>query len=243
MKMLSLCCLLFILSSLPANSAEASKILNKKFLYHLYWSGIKAGEAVLEFKNTPEGVTIKTHAKSAAIISFFYKVDDVAQSVLYQNGYPNNYAIKIHEGRTRKDKTVYFTSVSEDSSQKITYRNKLENETEEFYPEKPAYDPLSAFYEMISRNLQVGRSEYIDIFDNKKLMNTEVAVLRKERISVPAGDFDTLVVKPLLKTEGIFLKKGAMHIWVTDDNRKIPVLFKSKVKIGNFSAKLMKEYE
>ena len=96
---------------------------------------------------------------------------------------------------------------------------------------------------MTNRDLQVGRSEYIDIFDNKKLINTEVAVLRKERISVPAGDYDTLVIKPLLKTEGIFLKKGAMHIWVTDDGRKIPVLFESKVKIGSFTAKLMKEYE
>ncbi len=85
----------------------------------------------------------------------------------------------------------------------------------------------------------MGRPEYIDIFDSKKLWNTEVQVLRKERVRVPAGEFDTIVIKPLLKSEGVFMKKGEIYIWLTDDDKKIPVMIKSKVKIGNFKVKLV----
>jgi hypothetical protein len=50
------------------------------------------------------------------------------------------------------------------------------------------------------------------------------------------------LINPILKTEGLFLRKGKMHIWLTDDERKIPVKFKSKVKIGSFVAKLVEEH-
>ena len=99
---------------------------------------------------------------------------------------------------------------------------------------------LSAFFALSNRNLTVGTSEYLDIFDNKKLYHTEVQILRKEKVSVPAGEFNTIVIKPLLKSEGIFVRKGDMYIWLTDDERKLPVIVKSKIKVGHFTAKLKK---
>jgi len=237
-----LCSLLFIFCALCPCSAGADPGISRKYLYNIYWSGIKAGEAVMEYRDTPEGFTITTHATSSPFLSVFYKVDDVAQSILYQDGYPKNYLLQISEGRTRKDKTSHFTREAEGSSQKIIYYDRLKNETREYYSEKPAHDPLSAFYEMTKRDLKVGQSEYIHIFDNKKLMSTEIAVLKEEKIRVPAGEYDTLLVNPRLETEGIFLKAGAMHIWITADARRIPVLFESKATIGSFTAKLMKEY-
>jgi hypothetical protein len=85
----------------------------------------------------------------------------------------------------------------------------------------------------------VGTSYYIDIFDCKKLWNTEVKVLRREEIETPLGKFRTVVIKPLLKSEGIFARTGDMYIWLTDDDRRIPVLMKSKVKIGSITATLV----
>ncbi len=46
------------------------------------------------------------------------------------------------------------------------------------------------------------------------------------------------MVKPLLKSEGIFMRKGDVYIWLTDDDRKIPVKMKSKVKVGAVNAVL-----
>jgi hypothetical protein len=201
--------------------------------------GIRAGMATLDFEETPEGVIIKSHATSAPFISLFYKVDDVAQSTLYPDGYPQNYILKIQEGRHRRHKITYFGIKPKDGLQKVIYNNKLDNETVEFYLEKQAFDPLSGFYEIRKRPLRVGHSEYLDVFDSKKLWNVEVQVLRKERVKIPAGEFDTIIIKPLLQSEGIFMKKGEIHIWLTDDEKRIPIMVKSKVKIGSFIAKLV----
>ncbi|GBD98309.1 hypothetical protein BMS3Abin07_00320 [bacterium BMS3Abin07] len=144
----------------------------------------------------------------------------------------------MREGFRRRDKATYFESGSGGRPQKVIFHNILDGATSEYYLDKPAYDPLSAFYAITKMPLEVGRSEYIDIFDNKKLWKTEVRVLRRERVRVLAGEFDTIVIKPILKSEGIFLKTGDIYIWVTDDDKKLPVLLKSKVRVGHFTVVL-----
>jgi hypothetical protein len=218
--------------------AEAAETISKKFTYYIFWSGIRAGKAVLEYKSTPEGTTIKTHATSASFLSLFYKVDDTAQSTLYPDGYPREYILKVREGFHRRHKVTRFNRNKDNGLHQVIYHNVLDNELIKLNLDKPVFDPLSAFHEMTMRNLMVGQSEFIDVFDNKKLWHTEIKILKKERMKVIAGEFDTIVVKPLLKSEGLFRKTGEMHLWITDDERKLPVLFTSKAVIGKFSVVL-----
>ena len=234
----SLFLILFYLIVFPPNIQAEPKV-PEKFVYYIFWSGIRAGKATLDFEDAPEGITIKSHATSASFISIFYKVDDIAQSLLYPNGYPSQYILKIREGRHRRYKATFFGIKQDNEPQKVIYNNKLDRETVEFNLERQAFDPLSGFYEIRKRPLEVGHSEYIDVFDSKKLWNVEVQVIRKETVRVPAGKFKTIVIKPILQSEGLFMKKGEIHIWLTDDEKKIPVMIKSKVKIGSFVAKLV----
>jgi hypothetical protein len=196
-------------------SSEAAPSVNKKYVYHIYWTGIKAGEAVLYYQSTPDGITIKTRATSADWISLFYKVDDRAQSTLYPDGYPKEFKLKVREGRHKRHKVTYFERKTGNEPQKIVFHNLLTNETQEYRFDILAYDPLSAFYAMTKWDLKVEQSYYINIFDNKKLWNTEVKVLRKEKIRIGIREFDTIVVKPLLKSEGISPKTEDMIIWAT----------------------------
>ncbi len=78
------------------------------------------------------------------------------------------------------------------------------------------------------------------VFDSKKVWNVEIQVLRKERISLPTGTFNTIVVKPLMKSEGIFYRKGEIFIWLTDDIKHIPVKLQTKVAVGSITATLVK---
>jgi hypothetical protein len=220
------------------SQAEDAGTISKKFTYYIFWSGIRAGKAVLEYKSTPEGTTIKTHATSASFLSLFYKVDDTAQSILYPDGHPKEYILKIREGFHRRHKITRFNKNTDNGLHQVTYHNVLDNEIIKLNLDKPAFDPLSAFLEITRRNLMVGQSEFIDVFDNKKLLHTEIKILKKEKINVLAGEYDTIVVMPLLKSEGLFRKTGEMHLWITDDDRKLPVLFTSKAVIGKFSVVL-----
>jgi hypothetical protein len=185
-------------------------------------------------------IKIVSTARSADWISVFYPVDDRIESVLDGNhasgpGYPKLYRMKIKEGKHRRDKEVIF-----DRRRRIAlYIDHISGEKKDFEINDNTLDTLSCFYFVRSMPLEVGKSVFINIFDSKKLWTTEVQVLRKERIKTVLGTFDTIVVKPLLKSEGIFEKKGDMYIWLTDDKRRVPVKMKTKVRVGSITATLV----
>jgi hypothetical protein len=60
-------------------------------------------------------------------------------------------------------------------------------------------------------------------------------VLRKERIRVPAGSFDAIVIQPVIKTKGIFSENGHAEIWLSDDDRHIMLQLKSKLSFGSLN--------
>ncbi|NOZ69641.1 MAG: DUF3108 domain-containing protein, partial [Deferribacteres bacterium] len=150
--------LLLALLSVPALfshpvDAAAPPTAGKRFVYYIYWAGIRAGKAVLEYAASPEGTVVKTRATSAAFISLFYKVDDRAQSTLYPDGYPANYTLNIREGTHRRYRITDFTPRVPGKPQKVIFNNVLDGEVIEFELEKPAHDPLSAFYAMTGRDI------------------------------------------------------------------------------------------
>lgn len=230
----------FVLCILNLFSSEALSFRIPEMLkYDLTWTGIKAGEATLEISDNGHEISIVSIARSAKWVSVFYTVEDRVESRLAKNpqfiGHPMNYLLNIREGRHRKNKEVIFDY----KNLKAVYIDYLDKERKEFEVPFTIFDPLSSFYYLRTLTLEVGRSVYVTVFDSKKVWDVEVQVLRKERIKVPAGVFDTIVVKPLLKSEGIFYWKGDIYIWLTDDERRIPVMLKSKIKIGFINANLV----
>ncbi|MFN3396765.1 MAG: DUF3108 domain-containing protein [Thermodesulfovibrionales bacterium] len=240
MKHLRTCLLLLIFFISFSFSKALSFNIPERLIYDLTWTGIKAGEATLEIKNDGDHLLIVSTARSAKWVSVFYKVDDRVESRLLKGnhnsllGHSVNYRLKIREGKHRKNKEVVFDA----TNSKALYIDYLGNERKEIDVPFPIFDPLSSFYYLRDINLEVGRPVYVTIFDSKKVWNVEVQVLRREKIHVPAGEFDTIVIKPLLKSEGIFYRKGDILIWLTDDEKRIPVKLQTKVKIGSINANL-----
>jgi hypothetical protein len=46
-------------------------------------------------------------------------------------------------------------------------------------------------------------------------------------------------VEPVLDGDGIFVSKGRIFIWLTDDDRRIPVLMECEIALGSIKAKLL----
>ncbi len=101
------------------------------------------------------------------------------------------------------------------------------------------YDPYSSFYHVRTLPLEVGKSVYVSILDTNQLWNVEVQVLKKEKLKTILGEVNTILIKPLMTSEGIFERKGEIYIWLTDDARRIPVKMRTKVTIGSVTATLV----
>jgi len=231
----------FLISATSAAYADPFAI-PEKFVYDLTWTGINAGTASLELINDGDKLKIISTAQSAKWVSVFYTVDDRVESTLFKipaesfPWQPEKYRIRIREGRHRRDKEVVF----DHKTKKATFRDYIDNEKKDFDLPATVFDPISSFYYLRTLKLEPGKSVYVTVFDSKKVWNVEIQVLRKERISLPTGTFNTIVVKPLMKSEGIFYRKGEILIWLTDDIKHIPVKLQTRVAVGSITATLVK---
>jgi hypothetical protein len=240
--------LLFVFAMYISADAFAFDI-PERLKYDLTWAGIKAGESILEAKDNGTNIQFTSKANSANWVSIFYKVDDTVVSTLKKQTAknidqktdkifmwtPQSYRIKLREGKYRRDKEIVF----DHAAKKAKYINHLNNETTSHDINDSTLDPLSCLYYVRQLPLKVGKSVFIEVFDSKKLYKVEVQVLNKETIETPAGTFKTILIKPIIKSEGIFYRKGDILIWLTDDEKRMPVLLKTKVQLGSVKAVLV----
>jgi hypothetical protein len=233
--------LFFILLGAAVPAIAAGFRVPEKFTYDIGWGGIKAGTATIEIKDSGENIKIITTATSSKLLSVFYEVEDKIESTLVKNpsfafiGQPSNYRVKIREGRHKRDKEFIFKN----DVKRVAYIDYLQNEKEEFDIPGFVFDALSSFYYVRTLNLEVNKPVYVTVFDNKKIWNVEVQVLRKEKVSTTTGEMNTIVIKPLMQSEGIFFKKGDINIWLTDDEKKIPIMLSVKLAFGSVTAILV----
>jgi hypothetical protein len=60
-------------------------------------------------------------------------------------------------------------------------------------------------------------------------------VLRRERVTVPAGTFDAVVIQPIIKTKGAFSDGGRAEVWMSDDGHRMIVQMKSQLSFGSIN--------
>jgi hypothetical protein len=234
------CLLLSFISVLFLSSVGSAFAVPERLVFDLTWTGVKAGTATLEISSDNGRTKIVSTARSADWVSAFYKVDNRVESVLKNDsesliGLPETYRIKLREGKHRRDRELTF----DHQNQKVTFFDVLGKDKKTYKIGGNTLDPLSSFYSVRTLPLEVGKSVYVEIFDSKKTWQVEVQVLRKERVRTPLGRFETVVIKPLMQSEGIFNRKGDLYIWLTDDLKRIPVKMQSKVAIGSVTATLV----
>jgi hypothetical protein len=90
-------------------------------------------------------------------------------------------------------------------------------------------DDASFLYFVRTVPLEVGKTYTFNRYFRPDRNPVVVKVLRKETIEVPAGKFNTIVIQPIIKSQGIFADGGEAQMWLSDDDRRMMVQFKAKV--------------
>ena len=101
-------------------------------------------------------------------------------------------------------------------------------------------DVLSAIYFIRTQPLQVGKTFEVFIGDGGRVYKIPVKVVEKKRMKTILGRVDVLRVTPELFGPDRLIdeEKGEFSIWITDDERHIPVRGRIKTDYGTFDIKL-----
>jgi hypothetical protein len=215
----------------------------EKLLFKLKWGAISAGEASLEVKELDNIQGVEAYhfvmkARSNSFFDVFFKVRDHVVSYTDKGMNHSLYYKKDQlEGKTKRNIRVHF-----DWDKKEAEYNSINKKSKTISLMPGTFDPLAIFY--FTRTLDLLKKDEFQrpVTDGSKNMLGKLKILGREKISVDAGTFDTLLLEPdLQRVEGVFKKKerAKILVWVTDDERKLPIKLKSKAKVGSFVAELI----
>ncbi|GLI37331.1 DUF3108 domain-containing protein [Geobacter hydrogenophilus] len=223
-----------------ATQAMAEPKVPEKLVYDLSWTGISVGTASQEI--TEDGATRKivSMARSNDWLSTFFPVEDRIESSYDSSrgnfpGLARHYRLKTREGSRRRDREIFF----EQERGVARYRDNTNGDKADIAIPMDTIDVYGSFYYIRYLPLEVGKSPTVNILDSKRQRRIAVRVLRKERIKTVLGEVDTIVIQPMVASEGVFEGKGTVHIWLTDDERRIPVRARTKVTVGSVTATLV----
>ena len=183
---------------------------------------------------------IMSTATSGRFVDKIHKVRDLNESWMdVEKLHSLGYLKRLREGRYVEDSYVLY---DHQHNRFISQRDRSKGGTKQSIGPIPpgVQDVLSSLYHLRLQDLKVGTEVVLDVNTGENWPMV-VKVLRREKVKVPAGRFDCFVVQPLLRQQGIFITKGKdMFIWLTADEKKMPVQMKVEVFIGHITANLVK---
>ncbi len=242
-KIRSLLLNLLFISAAIGQESEFRKLENNAFVvgekltFDVKYGFVTAGIAEMAIPKIKKisgrdvyNITFKVNTVPS--FDIFYKVRDRYETYLdFEGLFPWRFEQHIREGGYSRDFSAFFDQ-----------RRGVAKTTEGSYeiPEN-VNDIVSAFYLVRTydfTNLKPGDRFHLENFYKDKVYPLDVVYLGKETISVDAGEFDCIIVEPLVEEGGLFKSEGNIIVWLSDDELKIPVKVKTKVVIGSIDAEL-----
>ena len=244
---------LILTTAISADDPPRAFAPGEKLTFKLKWGFIPAGKAVLEVRpmKMVNGVPSYHFVMQARTNAFIDKIYPYRSRIDAYADRQMTHSIQYHKktllgGKTRED-LVHFDWESGEarfSRTKTTSGKNPEVKTEQrrIPLMQGSFDPLSVFY--YTRQLDIGPGAPVErpVSDGKKCVMATAMILKRENIRLNGKDYDTYLVEPDLKhVRGVFEKSkdAKIHLWVTADERRLPVKIKSKVMVGYFTGELV----
>lgn len=209
-----------------------------KFAVHYF--AVLGGYATLavEALETYQGrpcYRLAAEAHSAFPFSNFYKVDDRLVSRFDAvDFFPWRFEKRVREGHYREAYAVEYRPLEHQA-----VRTKAGDPPQTFAVPPFVQDVISAFYYFRLVDFKVGDRVAIPTQAGTRNYELVVEVLGRETVSVQAGKYDCFLLKPHVKYDNVFQNKGEILLWVTADERRMPVKIRSKILIGSVDIDLL----
>jgi hypothetical protein len=222
------------LRRLPNTSFAAGEYLK----FDVNYGFITAGEAVMKIEDTVymgrrKCLKINFSVDSKPFFDIVYKVRDRYRTYVDVAGlFPWRFEQHIREGGYSRDFVADFDQIHHRAN------------TSEGARDIPAYvqDIMSAFYfarTVDYSNFKPGDKIHLRNFYKDSTYELDVRYKGRQEIEVAAGKFRCVVIEPLAKEGGLFKSEGKVYVWLTDDERRMPVKVSSKVAIGSIDSELI----
>jgi len=204
--------------------------VGERLSFHGRWFGIPVGSGWIEVKGLVSldgrpAYHIEAQGQSNDFLSTFYPVHDVVHSYLdAETLHPLQFEKYQREGHYRAEEIVTF-----DYERAIaTYRSLLHHDVKKEISITPdVHDIVSAFYWLRMQPVEPGRPITLSVYSDEKVYRTVINPLKTVTVELLwRGTFPCLMVEPQATFKGILVRRGRMWVYVSVDERRVPLFMK-----------------
>lgn len=223
-------------------------VVGETVTYSMTYFALEAGKMTFEvkpFKQIQNERTFHFYASAttSAVFSMFYSVKDFAES-FWSEKHQRPFLMKLYGEESKYVREVqasfdWKTNRARYQAKTLKIGKDMKHEDKSWtLNSDKAQDIISALYYLRTFDLEVGKTYTMHVAEKGKDIVVKAEVLRTESLRTRVGRFETLVVRPTFTVDGAWKQVGDIYIWLTNDERKIPIGFEAKVKIGTIKGKL-----
>ncbi len=210
--------------------------VGERLVFSVEFGFLNAGVGILEIPeivnvNGAQCYRIVSKAISNNFVTTFYPVRDILVSLVDTWGlYPVQFEKHLREGGYKRNYWIIF-----DQKNRTAFWQDTSFSMGEF-----TQDIISLMYYVRTLDVKAGQTVYVSSHTDKKNYPLAVKFLSYENIEINGAKRRCIVVEPVLQGEGLFKQKGSLTVWMTDDERRIPLRMKSRIyTIGSITANLI----
>lgn len=205
--------------------------------YGVEWRLVRAGTATLKAgQNSGELGLLST-----GIVSKLVFINDLYRSQTDPQGCISNISLDVHEGKKQR----VLEAHREGSALRYTEKDKTNGkvlETKSLPAPDCFGDVVTGLKWLRTSNLKLGQSTQRWMTDGRKIAHVKVEAQELERVKTPLGTFDTIRYEVHVMNDVLFRRNGRVFVYVTNDERRLPVQIKVRMAfyIGTVTLSLEK---
>ncbi|MFQ5835885.1 MAG: DUF3108 domain-containing protein [bacterium] len=205
----------------------------EKLTYRVKIFGLPVGEETLEIKDAVQIDGYLTYPLFWRVriidpFSLLYHFDYTIESFVDVNTlYPRLVRFHFEEGSRIKDREIRL-----DQAEGIALIKDWRGEFKREFS-VPAMDTVSLIYWLRAQDLRVGKSFSLSLIEGRNPRKIEIKVLRKEEVTTYSGNYSAFLCSEVASD------KTEVKLWISDDERHLPVKFQAETSIGTLTAYLV----
>jgi hypothetical protein len=189
--------------------------------YEIFWGVFMVGEATARAEwvqvDGRRLLTLTMEAQSNGIVEKLYPVKEFMQTVINPVDFlPISFEKDSHEGRRYSHELTTFDHVA----LKGYWESLSKNSQKEFDIEKDTRDLMGLMYWVRKEPVRTGEVRHYNVMTDEKMYELIIDAGKKDKVALDQyGRVSCIKMEPKGKFNGMFVRKGRMFLWVSDDER------------------------
>jgi Protein of unknown function (DUF3108). len=182
--------------------------------------------------------------ESTGMVSSLYRIHDVYTVVYDEPFCAASSTLDSLEGKRHHETKVTFDRAAGHATflERDLLKNSIIRTTGVDTP-NCVVEVLGAMRRLRALAPPVGQTVQIDMSDGRKSSPVKVEAQEREKIKTPLGTFNAIRYEAFLLNGVVYPRKGRLFIWLSDDEKHLPVQVKLKLPfpVGTVTLQLQKE--